>query len=77
MPLAIFLKNSKECAGKTDSEKDAGMYSQLVQGSLGSRRDGSGTAVTGGKAGPPPGNLQSAHLGSGLRFPLHSTFPLG
>lgn len=50
--------------------KDAGIHSQPVQRSLGLRQDGSGTAVIGGKTGPPPENLQSAHLGNGLRVPL-------
>ena len=40
--------------------KDAGIHSQPVQRSLGLRQDGSGTAVIGGKTGPPPENLQSA-----------------
>ena len=55
--------------------KDPGIPSQPVQGSLGLRRDGSGTAVIRGKPGPPPENLQSARLGNGLRVPLN--FPSG
>lgn len=55
--------------------KDPGIPSQPVQGSLGLRRDGSGTAVIRGKPGPPPENWQSARPGNGLRVPLN--FPSG
>ena len=64
-------------SSNTGVEKETGIYSQLIQVSLGARQIGSETAVTGGKAGPPPRNLQSAHLGSWLTVPLHFTFPLG